>query len=350
MAFLNNSQGGFVVGPGSPTRVNALIGASSKAGILEQNRKIDAILGASVKPDIVSDLSIIDHCDSKLWLRIVNETDFVSGTLPVYTAKICEGRVDDQELLEIAIEQMEGGVRLITIHPTVNNEMLAAAESRLVPMTSRGGTIIARDLKARSAHANAYLRILPELIVVARATGAVISLGATFRSANIFDSYDLAQRLEISSQLKLAAEIKAAGVDVIVEGPGHARPADIHRVAALLSPSGFPIMPLGPIPTDTAIGFDHVSAAIGATLFGLAGCGHVLAAVTREEHTGGVPSIASTLEAIASARVVGQIIDLELLGADVEERYIATARSEAHSCILGNNSKGCSRCASLCPL
>ncbi|WP_413774556.1 phosphomethylpyrimidine synthase ThiC [Janthinobacterium sp. GMG2] len=108
---------------------------------------------------------------------------------------------------------------------------------------------------------------------------------------------------------------------------GHARPKDIKRLAVLLRASGTPIMPLGPIPTDTAIGQYHISSAIGAVLLGLEGCAHILAAVTREEHTGGIPSVESTIEAIAAARVAARVIDLDQLDDDESDQSIVNARS-----------------------
>ncbi|MOA47559.1 Phosphomethylpyrimidine synthase [compost metagenome] len=109
-------------------------------------------------------------------------------------------------------------------------------------------------------------------------------------------------------------------------------------------------MPLGPIPTDTAVGQDHISSAIGATLLGLERCAHILAAVTREEHTGGIPTVESTLEAVAAAKVAAHIIDLELLGEDQRDREIALARSQARTCLAMKKSHGCDRCARTCPL
>jgi phosphomethylpyrimidine synthase len=109
-------------------------------------------------------------------------------------------------------------------------------------------------------------------------------------------------------------------------------------------------MPLGPIPTDAAIGEDHVAAAIGATLFGLQGCGNILAAVTREEHTGGIPSVKSTLEAVRASRVAAHIIDLALLEDVATDSRIAGERANSRTCVVGKRSRGCSRCGKACPL
>jgi phosphomethylpyrimidine synthase len=109
-------------------------------------------------------------------------------------------------------------------------------------------------------------------------------------------------------------------------------------------------LPLGPIPTDLAIGQDHISAAIGATLMGLEGAAHILAAVTREEHTGGVPRIASTLEAIDAARVAARIVDLHRHGPRPEDLRVAAERSEHCTYVAGRILRGCARCGHACPL
>jgi phosphomethylpyrimidine synthase len=203
-----------------------------------------------------------------------------------------------------------------------------------------------RDWKSE----NAYLQILPELIAHAKRNGTVLSLGASYRSANIFDSCDAAQIAEIEYQALLAREIRDQGAQVIIESPGHARPREIRKIAALLRATGFPVMPLGPIPTDTAVAQDHIASAIGATLLGLEGCAHILAAVTREEHTGGVPSLGSTLEAVAAAQVAAHIIDLDQLNDEASDLEIALGRSRGRTCIITKQSRGCDRCVKACPL
>jgi phosphomethylpyrimidine synthase len=239
---------------------------------------------------------------------------------------------------------------MITIHPTARRDIIALAGRRNVPWTSRGGGLVVTDLLAGSQAQNAYLDILPDLAPVARARGATISIGATFRSATVMDADDEAQREEIAFQGELAAQLLRDGCSVIIEGPGHAAPAAIRGLAERMRKTGCPIMPLGPIPTDLAIGQDHISAAIGATLMGLEGAAHILAAVTREEHTGGVPQIISTLEAIDAARVAARVIDLHRYGPGLEDSRVVAERSDHRTCVVGRTVRGCSRCGDACPL
>jgi phosphomethylpyrimidine synthase len=349
---LRSSGGEVEVGSGRPTRIMALVGASHGRSFDESRRRVEILSKMPDGPDILGDLSILPHSQARhLWKVIRDQTPFVAASLPVYSVTSRKGKIDHRELRDVAVEQIESGVGLVTIHPTPTVELVRLAEKRLVPWTSRGGGLVIKDLAARNWRGeNAYLRILPEIIDAARHFGTILSLGASFRSASIIDSYDEAQKAEIEAQLDLAAQITSEGVGVIVESPGHARPADIRRVAAHLRKAPYPIMPLGPMPTDSAIGQDHVAAAIGATLFGLEGCAQILAAVTREEHTGGVPSLDSTIEAIQAARVAAHVIDLDTLGDDRSDRLIATQRAMHHTCIAGKETPGCSRCSDKCPL
>jgi phosphomethylpyrimidine synthase len=326
----------------------ALVGMSSVRDFAEQVQKVDSLIGMADGPDVIADLSII-RSPTPIW-RYILDAGRAAAALPVYTAQRDGPLIDPSRLLDIALSQMEAGVGLLTIHPTPTREIVAATRTRLTPWTSRGGGLIIRDLLARDGDENAYLKILPDLMASAKRHGTVLSLGASFRSANIFDSLDLAQQAELDFQIRLATSISAEGVGVVIESPGHARPADIRTCASRLAATGFPILPLGPIPTDSAIGFDHVAAAIGATIMGMERAAHILAAVTREEHTGGVPSIDSTVEAVRTARVAARVIDIHRLGATDLDARIVAQRVEHRTCIAGKATAGCSRCGNTCPL
>ncbi|MER9485064.1 phosphomethylpyrimidine synthase ThiC [Mesorhizobium sp. M0563] len=327
----------------------ALVGTTSRRDEGLETEKVSRLAAHSHRPDVVADLSI-RWSRKSLWRRIV-EAGLPAATLPIYTAHSENARLDRQALLARAVEQVEGGVGMITIHPTATKAIVAVArQDRGLPWTSRGGGLVIRDLLAGASEENAYLAILPDLISLAKRVGVAISIGATFRSATVLDADDRAQRMEFRMQAELAAELLAEGCSVIIEGPGHAAPQAIKSLARQMLQAGCPVMPLGPIPTDLAVGHDHVSAAIGATLLGLEGAAHIIAAVTREEHTGGVPTIASTLEAIDAARVAAHVINLQRLGARQDELDVAHSRSENRTCVAGRTRPGCSRCGSACPL
>ncbi len=228
---------------------------------------------------------------------------------------------------------------------------MTLAQRRLVPWTSRGGAIVMKDLTKRGlSQDNVYLRVLDDIIKVAFQGKTAISIGASFRSANIFDSMDQCQIEECTTQKKIADYIAERGVDVIIEGPGHSSPRKLIHAVKIYQEMGYPIMPLGPIPTDTAIGQDHISSAIGAVIMGMHNCVDIIAAVTREEHTGGIPTIESSLEAIRSAKIAAHIIDMNKLGDYTDDHKIALARAKNQTCVYGKKNSGCRRCADACPL
>lgn len=340
-------------GPDSKTLVSVLTGATSPKDASRQLKKIEAIhnLSSPERPDIISDLSL-EHSQATLYKDIIREyPDYIVSTLPIYQCKIKNGLIDDQELLAITQEQMESGVSFITIHPTANHEIMQLAQSRMVPWTSRGGAMVMKDLSVQDFLAdNIYLRILDDIINAAKKTNATISIGASFRSANIFDSLDNCQLAEFKQQKIIADYIRDRGVDVIIEGSGHSSPKRLKEVAKYYQEMGYPIMPLGPIPTDIAIDQDHISSAIGAAILGMLDCVDIITAVTREEHTGKIPTIESSIEAIKAARVAAHIIDMYKLEDYSEDKEVVNYRTNHQTCIYGKKNSGCSRCAHVCPL
>ncbi|ROH90708.1 thiamine biosynthesis protein ThiC [Chryseobacterium cucumeris] len=341
------------VGPDSKTLVSVLTGATSSKDIFKQLQKIEAInnLNETDRPDIISDLSL-ENSKSSLYKNIIeNFPNYIVSTLPIYQCKSKEGLIDDNELLEITHEQIEAGVSFITIHPTINHKIMQLAQNRRVPWTSRGGAIVMKDLSVNNFLVdNIYLRILDNIINMAKKAKTSISIGASFRSANIFDSFDSCQIEEFKLQKEIADYIYERGVDVIIEGPGHSSPKNLKNIANYYQKMGFPIMPLGPIPTDIAINQDHISSAIGATLLGMLNCVDIVTAVTREEHTGKIPSLESSIEAIKASKIAAHIIDMHKLEDYKQDEEIVRYRTDHQTCIYGKKNSGCSRCAHVCPL
>lgn len=341
------------IGPDAKTLVSVLTGATSPKDASKQLKKFEAIhsLKTSERPDIISDLSI-EPSGTSLYKNIIREyPDYIVSTLPIYQCKTKNGLIDDRELLEIAQEQIESGVGFITIHPTVNHKIIQLAQNRMVPWTSRGGAMVIKDLSSRDFQVdNIYLRILDDIIKLAVKGKVAISIGASFRSANIFDSLDDCQIEEFKLQKAIADYIHEREVDVIIEGPGHSSPKKLKEVAKYYLEMGYPIMPLGPIPTDIAIDQDHISSAIGATILGMLNCVDIVTAVTREEHTGKIPTIESSIEAIKASKIAAHIIDMNKLEDYSEDEKIVKYRTDHLTCIYGKKNSGCSRCAHVCPL
>ena len=132
-----------------------------------------------------------------------------------------------------------------------------------------------------------------------------------------------------------------------MEGIGHISLHDIKKYVQLIRNDFYiPFMPLGPISTDRAIGWDHISAAIGASYLAMLDGADIINAVTREEHTGGIPTISSVYEAIKSAQVVVNSID------DVRffEKYNKAQTDKKTNCMgIKKDGIGCERCKEECP-
>ena len=225
------------------------------------------------------------------------------------------------------------------------------AMSRMIPTTSRGGALVVNDLKACNFKIdNVYLRILPDIVKAAKKNSVVISLGATYRSGTIFDTFDESQQLEIQKQLELAKTITNQGVGVVIETPGHAKLSDIDKICHSFSENEYVVMPLGPIPTDSAINMDHISGCIGASFMGYFGFADILSVVTSKEHTGGIPECQDIINSIKAYNVVAHIIDIDKINDTQQDYEVAQIRAHKKSCNINSNSEGCKRCGDRCPL
>lgn len=351
-SFIKSKTGGYFIGKKHKTIVSVLTGCTSKKDLVKQLEKLDAIMSLEqfYQPEIISDLSLYSS-KAFLYKEIINRFDnAVVSTLPIYQVNNVNEKVEKKELLDTIEEQCQAGVGFITIHPTPTVRLIELATKRYVPITSRGGAIVIKDLIRQQKNENVYIEILDEIIKICLKYKVAISIGASFRSANIFDSLDQCQIEEFSIQKDLANYIYSRGVDIIVEGPGHSKLSTLKDISNYYKEIGFPIMPLGPIPTDISIGQDHISSAIGASVLGMFGCVDIVTSVTREEHTGKIPSIGSSIEAIKASKIAAHIINIDKVNLISKDQEIVENRMINKTCIYNKNTAGCSRCAHVCPL
>ena len=337
-----------ILGKKQKVLINQLAGINHDLDYAQTIEKIDMWDNDPQAPDIITDVSLTaPGCGYPIWEYALQKRDFIVGTVPIYFVKTKEN-IHPQELLTVIEEQLSKGVKIITIHPTPTMELIDLSQKRITPITSRGGGIVIRDLLINHRKENIYLKCLDSIVKLCQKYHAVLSIGTTFRSANVIDSIDAVQKAEIQMQITLAESLRNKEVPVILEMPGHASPEKIRELNQILKDCPFPIMPLGPIVTDTGIGMDHITAAIGVTLMGLDGNVQIISAVTREEHTGNIPSVESTKEAVLTARLAAHVIDMNQLHDYSSDYKYAIARKK--SCIAGQSASGCSRCGDYCPL
>lgn len=343
-------RNGKKIGSNQPTAINVLLGFNDVDSINAEYAKFNELRRENYHIDIMTDLSLYStELQSTLWYKIVTESSMAAGTVPIYQSLNNTGEVDIAKLLDLFRVQAEYGVSIITIHPTVTNELIESSKTRLVPCTSRGGAIVARDFIKNHRKQNVFEVIFEDITSIAKEYGTIISIGSSFRSGTIIDAFDKTYIIEAERQLEIAENLIQEGVSVIIETPGHASLKDIERVCEFWTKSPYPIMPLGPIPTDIGGDMDDVAAVIGASMMGYYGCADILSVVTQEEHSGGIPSLNSIINAVGKYSLAKHIIDICKVGDDHEDFIISKHRAAEHCCNFGN-ANNCNRCGDFCPL
>lgn len=347
MLVTNSSMG---IGSSSPTRLNLLVGANDERELKSKQRSINRLQDNNSGVDIITDLSLVQASKgNRLWEHVIKETKFTSATVPVYLSARCDGTINEQLLLDSIYEQCEAGVSIITIHPSVTKHLIKLSSQRMIRITSRGGGIVAADLLKKGKDDNVYITHLDKIIYACKRSGTIISIGSSFRSGTIMDANDDTYREELKLQMKIADYISAAGVGVMIETPGHADPISLFRICDLLKNIMYPIMPLGPMPTDIGFEDDDTAGAIGAVLMGTRGCADVLTIVTRVEHLAGKPNVNDYTEAIRKYEIAKHVIDLYKIGDKSVDKAISERRSVQKSC-HHDDKQQCKRCGNFCPL
>ncbi|MFN2351257.1 MAG: phosphomethylpyrimidine synthase ThiC [Kiritimatiellia bacterium] len=300
-----------VVGRDFKTKINANIGRSAgRSDTARELRKLRAALAAGA--DCVMDLSVGANLGA-LRRRLLAACPRPFGTVPVYEAVSRNGgkveNFDPDVLFKVITEQAQQGVDFMTLHAGLLRRHLPLAHRRLAGIVSRGGAIMAHWMSAHNRENPLYAR-WDEVLEICRRHDVTVSLGDALRPGCIADASDAAQFAELSALGRLVRRCREAGVQVMVEGPGHIPFNQIkdnmqraHRVCA-----GAPFYVLGPVVTDVAPGYDHITACIGATAAAAAGAA-LLCYVTPAEHLG-LPNIAEVTEGIMAFRIAAHAADL----------------------------------------
>ncbi len=344
---LKSKSKSLMVGYKSPIRLNCNVGISSEREREYELRRLDAILDSGRNPDTFMDLSI-GVSEKPIYKEIQDRFDSPIGVVPSYLFPP-NAIITPNDAVSILKRLADDGLAFFTLHLTADLDLYnLARKTRKIPVTSRGGGIILRQ-QLSSGEGNVWKTCLAEIIKLAKEYRLVISLGTTFRPAGIIEACDEVHLLETYRQLDICRFLQSEGVQVMVENVGHIAIDRLEKHCGLLSQFNAPIMPLGPTPTDAAIGMDHVAAAIGAAFMSYWGCGSILNCITRSEHSSSSFSIEETLEAIDTARIVAHIIDVSR-GVNIQEDVdIYKKRATSKNCLTGAQGD-CSRCSSYCPL
>ncbi len=294
------------------TKVNANVGTSiDYVNVEEEVEK--AIVAQKAGADAVMDLSSGGNLD-EIRKRIMEVTEVPFGTVPVYqAARNCRRVVDmsEDDFFRAVEKQAKDGVDFMTIHSGVNwitVERLRKS-GRLLGVVSRGGAIIIGWM-LHNEKENPYYRDFDYLLEVLKDYDVTISLGDAFRPGCIHDAGDRAKYTEFIVLGELVERCREAGVQCMVEGPGHVPLDQIETsVRAMKSvTNNAPLYLLGPLVTDIAAGYDHIAAAIGAAIAGMAGADFICY-VTPSEHLA-LPTVEDVREGVIAAKIAAHAIDL----------------------------------------
>jgi len=357
---LNGRARKVLIGQGVPVKINTNIGISDTTPLELERDKLSMLSKVRFRPDLIMDHTIKVN-ERDFWKEIVQSFDGPVGTLPQYTVYSPTTGIDKTALLERIAEMLEGGVAFMTLHFTSDMDIYHLAQrSRPIPITSRGGGLAIRDLLISKKNENVFRAAFSEIVSLFRKHDAAISVGTTFRPANVLSALDEAHVLETQRQIEIVHKLRNAGVKVLMEGVGHVSMNKIETYIELAKIAQCPFMPLGPMTTDSAIGFDHVTNAIGGAFMAFRDGAHVLNSVTREEHTGGVPSKDSIIEGVKAARVAAHSVNVAKFERAAEfDQLTIERRGKQVSCVVSGGlfdaevddpQRGCTRCSYECPI
>jgi phosphomethylpyrimidine synthase len=336
-----------VVGSKAPVSVNCNVGINEEADRTYEIERLKAIKDNDCQPDTFMDLSI-GQFNKPFYKEIQERFDCPVGFVPSYLFSP-DKSISKQEAVDILKRLADDGIAFVTLHFTATKELYGLAKvTRKIPVTSRGGSAVLQQ-QERTGGENIWMACLPEIIKIAKEYGMVVSLGSIFRPAGIQEACDEVHLKETEEQLKLCRMLQAEGVQVMVENVGHIAIDQLEQHCQRLREFNAPIMPLGPIPTDCAIGADHTAAAVGAAFMGYWGCAHIINCITRAEHSKSKFTIEETLEAIRTAKLTAHIIDMARGIGREEDARVFEQRAKEHNC-LAEMGGDCTRCDRLCPL
>lgn len=322
------------IGEGLRTKVNANIGTSKDHIDLDlelTKLRIATDAGADAVMDLSTggDLAVIRKA-------VMDEAKVAIGTVPIYQAAckiigqkkaISEMTADD--MFDVIEENGRDGVDFITVHCGVTRLSVAAIESqgRVLGIVSRGGSMTANWMACNNQE-NPLYEQYDRLLEIAKRYDMVLSLGDGLRPGANADATDRGQLQELIILGQLARRARETGVQVMIEGPGHVPIRDIEANIRLQKKicEGAPFYVLGPLPTDIAPGYDHITSAIGGAIAGAAGA-DFLCYVTPAEHLR-LPTLDDVREGVIAARIAGHIADIAkgLPGALERDRKMSECR------------------------
>ncbi|MBN1864234.1 MAG: phosphomethylpyrimidine synthase ThiC [Victivallales bacterium] len=315
------------IGKSLTTKINANIGNSAMSSCPKKElAKLDVALRCGA--DTVMDLSTGENiCEIRR--SIVAASPAPVGTVPIYEAlSLVEDPmlIDIELLLKVVEQQAKQGVDYMTIHAGLLREHVPLAMKRLMRIVSRGGAVTAKWMQHHQKE-NPFHENFDRLLEICQRHDVTLSLGDGLRPGCLADSSDDAQFAELQVIARLVRKCRDAGVQVMVEGPGHV-PLDqiemnMRKEDKLCD--GAPFYILGPVVADCAPGYDHITSAIGAAMGAFHGAS-MLCYVTPREHLG-LPDIEDVRQGVIAFKIAAHAADVALKRPHARDRDDAISRA-----------------------
>lgn len=303
----------FGVGEGLSTKVNVNLGISGdKADAAEEWKKVK--IAEDFGADAIMDLSNSGKT-RQFRQRLIDETPLMVGTVPMYDAigymEKPLVKLTKDDLLEVVRAHAEDGVDFMTIHCGINKSVIKTFKEtgRLMNIVSRGGSLLFGWMEV-TGNENPFYEFYDEVLEICHEYDVTISLGDSCRPGCLYDSNDATETAEMIELGKLCKRAWAAGVQVMVEGPGHMA---LDEIAANMKLQkrlchNAPFYVLGPLVTDIGVGYDHITAAIGGAISASSGA-DFLCYVTPAEHLC-LPNAQDVLDGLMATKIAAHAADI----------------------------------------
>jgi phosphomethylpyrimidine synthase len=316
------------IGRAASTKINANIGCSSVRSDLDYEiQKLKTALEAGA--DAVMDLSTGGDLDT-IRKRLLDECPAPFGTVPIYEVIVGRGvdQIDHAAILKVVEKQAAQGVDFFTIHAGLLREHLDLIDKRVCGIVSRGGALLAKWMTYHQRQ-NPLYEMFDDLCAIMRQYDVCFSLGDGLRPGCGADATDAAQIAELRTLGELTQRAWDNGCQAMVEGPGHV-PFDQIRYNMEIQHEickGAPFYVLGPLVTDIAPGYDHITSAIGGTAAAYYGASF-LCYVTPREHLG-LPDLEDVRQGVVACKIAAHAADVArgFAAAVEKDRKLSAARA-----------------------
>ena len=313
IAHIKKGMRAFGVGEGLSTKVNVNLGISGdKADAAEEWKKVK--IAEDFGADAIMDLSNSGKT-RQFRQQLIDETPLMVGTVPMYDAigymEKPLVKLTKEDLFEVVRAHAEDGVDFMTIHCGINKSVTKTFKEtgRLMNIVSRGGSLLFGWMEV-TGNENPFYEYFDELLEICHEYDVTISLGDSCRPGCLYDSNDATETAEMIELGKLCKRAWAAGVQVMVEGPGHMA---LDEIAANMKLQkrlchNAPFYVLGPLVTDIGVGYDHITAAIGGAISASSGA-DFLCYVTPAEHLC-LPNAQDVLDGLMATKIAAHAADI----------------------------------------